>query len=303
MKNKPDFILIDFSPQEEEQIRNLLKERKVRIVACQNTPGTSLPEAAPGDRVLIALRKGLNRVDLELMLYRYREVQTGVLAEADAPELLLWAASKGPVPAALLPAENDDLSRLINEMDRKAGDEQSRQRLCKGLLSLEHRYQWKASELQISRVASHLAGLFHLTGYCHGTDSMDTVKLAVEEALANSLEHGCLELDSSMKRDGLAGTLRYESLLAERLQDPYFGSRLITIDFSLLGGLGILTIEDEGTGFDITIAEKQLDRIRKGKTIEMGSGKGIYLIYSVFDSIQFLAGGRILRLELKSQEE
>ncbi len=303
MKNKPDFLLIDFTQQEEEQIRSILKERKAQIEAFQTSPGTTLPEAAPGTRVLIALRKGLNRVDLELLLYRYREVPTGFLAESEAPELLLWAAAKGSVPAALLPAGDDDLSRLINELDRKAGEEQSRQRLCRGLLSLEHRYQWKASEMQISKVAAHIAGLFHLTGYCHGTDRMDTVKLAVEEALANSLEHGCLEMDSTMKRDGLAGSLRYESMLEERLNNPVYGNRKISVDFSLLGGMGILTIEDEGKGFDISIAEKQLDRIRRGKNIEMGSGKGIYLIYSVFDSLQFLAGGRILRLELKTQEE
>ena len=302
MKNNADFILLDFTPSEEQQIRRLLKDRKVRIVVSSTASGKRLPEAKPGSRVLIALRQGMNRVDLELLLYRFRAAQTGILADADAPELLIWAASKGPVPVALLPMQEEELSRLINELDRRLNEENSRQRLCKGLLSLEHRYQWKASDLQISKIASHLAGLFFLTGYCCGSDRTDTVQLALEEALTNSLEHGCLEMDSVMKRDGLAGSIRYDGLLAERLKDPRYGNRKIQVDFSLLSGLGVLTIQDQGKGFDTAIVEKQIERIRKGESVDTGSGKGIYLIYSVFDSIQYLEGGRKLRLELKNQE-
>ena len=296
--------LVGFSPYELEILTQVLADLGLqgRETGDEETPS---PDFEGRPLALIALHRGTREMDLDRILYRYRAWYVGVLVEPEAPEILIRAASYWRVLTGLLPLKLEPLRQFVRTLVENRDREAAERRLGSGLISLEHMYQWKARELLISPAASQMTGQFRVTGFCSGVDEADLLQLAIEEALTNSLEHGCLELDSSIKDESPAGYLNYEELRNERLGDPVFAGRTIRVTLSVLAGEGILTIEDEGPGFDLALLDSYL--ACPGPDPETGAlrgaGKGIYLISSIFDRILYTKGGRKIRLEKRKPKD
>ena len=94
------------------------------------------------------------------------------------------------------------------------------------------------------------------------------VELALQEAVANAIRHGC---------NGDA---------TKELQCS------VTIDTS---GEVVITVRDQGTGFDPTKVANPLDPANLLKS----SGRGIFLINGLMDDVQFADGGRELQMRRK----
>ena len=121
------------------------------------------------------------------------------------------------------------------------------------------------------------------------------VELAFQEALSNSLEHGNLELDSAWREEFDArGVDRYSVTRAERLMDPKFGSRKVTIIVECDEERLEIRIGDEGPGF---IPRPRA--ISEGDTLS--SGRGLALIEECLDEVRYERGGRevVMRKKLK----
>jgi serine/threonine-protein kinase RsbW len=95
------------------------------------------------------------------------------------------------------------------------------------------------------------------------------VHLALEEALHNAIKHG------------------------NRL-DP---AKKVKIAVTVTSRSAVIVIEDQGTGFD----RKRVPDPRVGENLEKCSGRGIFLIESYMDKVQWTHGGRRLRMMKKNQ--
>jgi anti-sigma regulatory factor (Ser/Thr protein kinase) len=92
-------------------------------------------------------------------------------------------------------------------------------------------------------------------------DEIMEVDLAVQEALANAIRHGC-------KNDA-----------TKQVQ--------CCVSFDKTGEL-VIVVRDPGTGFDVAAVPNPLE----GDNVLKGSGRGVFLINQLMDTAEFTEGGR-----------
>ena len=208
------------------------------------------------------------------------------------------ASDRGLVAAAsfareghmlLIPPEGRELKRLLSVLTEEARERKMGDATFSGLESLDASFFWKTSAFDISRVCRRLARLLAEAGFYPDRASEDECALALEEALVNSIEHGNLALDSSLRPDRPLDEDLYEAERDRRLADPAYGDKLIGIRLSIKDGLAELVLEDEGGGFD---QSKVVDN-PSGLDV---SGKGLWLIKRPFDTASYNARGNSLTL-------
>ncbi len=140
-------------------------------------------------------------------------------------------------------------------------------------------------------VGADLCAVLHTRGGLHGHDA-EAVEIALHEAVANAVQHGNLELDSRLRRTA-AGQAAYARLLAQRLDDPWFGNRSIHIHASWQAGRLTVSVIDEGPGYAPPPAEPAMP------AASACSGRGLMLIRGFADMVEVLADGRCLRMEFR----
>jgi len=189
----------------------------------------------------------------------------------------------------LLPPESRELKRVLSALVEDAKEWSSGKAAFSGLRRLEASFAWKTREVDVSRVCRRFARLLSEAGFYADRSEEDECALALEEALVNSIEHGNLGLDSSLRPDDMAMEDRYEAERERRLADPAFGDRLVRAELLMEGGEAKITIEDEGEGFDTS-------GIVEGPSGLDVSGKGFWLIKKPFDEAEYDAKGSKLTL-------
>ncbi len=108
------------------------------------------------------------------------------------------------------------------------------------------------------------------------------IVLAVHEALRNSLEHGNLELPSDIKPDLIHDKEDpYEKLMRERLTDPKYAEKEISITYSRTEEKAELVIRDDGKGFDSrAIFDQKHDA-------DLGHNRGLILIRAGMNEVSY----------------
>ncbi len=72
--------------------------------------------------------------------------------------------------------------------------------------------------------------------------------IALNEALINALDYGCLELDSSQRPADLSSPDRYQHLKRLRLMDPHWGEREIVLNILVEAHRVCVRVQDPGPG-------------------------------------------------------
>jgi len=111
------------------------------------------------------------------------------------------------------------------------------------------------------------------------------IRLAVQEALLNAFEHGNLELDSRWKEERLGETDRFSAVRKERLADPKFANRMVSVTSWFDGEVVEIVVKDQGGGFSPT-------RLREIKKNDLSCfGRGLTLMTNAVDEVRFSSGG------------
>jgi anti-sigma regulatory factor (Ser/Thr protein kinase) len=106
------------------------------------------------------------------------------------------------------------------------------------------------------------------------------ISTALQEALVNAIEHGNLELDSSL-REGLGD--EYVELAAERRRQSPYSERKVHLTASFSREKATWTIRDEGRGFD----PESLPDPTDPANLHRVSGRGLLLIRTFMDEVEF----------------
>lgn len=189
----------------------------------------------------------------------------------------------------LLPPERRELKRFLAAVTEDARETGRAGAFYVGLSRCEASFSWKTREIDVSPACRRLARFLREAGFYADRAEEDQCALSLEEALVNSIEHGNLGLDSSLRSDDIASEDLYESERARRLADPAYGERRIDISLGVSGDEARIVIQDQGAGFDAS----RLDEEPTGMDV---SGKGYWLIRRPFDSAEYGDGGRRLVL-------
>ncbi len=116
------------------------------------------------------------------------------------------------------------------------------------------------------------------------------MELTLQEALANAVEHGNLELASSLKEelDPLTQVDRFTQLMRERMNDETFASRIVRVSCSLKPTEIEISITDQGLGFNYE------SRVKELAAEDICHGRGIALMKASTDAVTYSEGGRCI---------
>lgn len=165
----------------------------------------------------------------------------------------------------------------------------------KGLVRESRLFSFRSDRVDIPSTVMHLTDRLVPMGFA-SSSNVDVIAMAFHEALVNALEHGNLEMDSSLKGDLFAAQDAYSILRQERLSDPGFASRTIEVYMNASPDCYEVVIKDEGKGFNT----KKISRI-SDETLAKQCGRGLALIHMVMDEVTHNAKGNEIRMVLKKK--
>jgi len=106
------------------------------------------------------------------------------------------------------------------------------------------------------------------------------VGTALYEAMVNAIEHGNLEIDSSLREtDGIP----YARLVEERNLQPVFRARHVRLTTTLTRTEARFVVRDQGRGFD----PRQLPDPTAPENVDKTNGRGLFLIRTFMDEVYF----------------
>jgi len=125
------------------------------------------------------------------------------------------------------------------------------------------------------------------------------VQMALQELLANAIEHGNLGISGKEKQEAIMAD-EYDALLERRQQDPTLMNRLVHVSLENDGQQGIFrcAISDEGDGFDWTVYQNGSGEL---PCAMVGSGRGIFLAKSLVPEIEYHGRGNEVTLVFRYQ--
>ena len=113
------------------------------------------------------------------------------------------------------------------------------------------------------------------------------IRLAIQEAILNAMEHGNLELESRWKEElGEDGIDRFSRVRKERLADPIYADRIVRFMSFFDGDRLEITITDEGEGF--LASESFVQDV--GENLSC-FGRGMTLMNDAVDEVRYANGG------------
>ena len=164
----------------------------------------------------------------------------------------------------------------------------------RGLVNERRHFLFRSDELNVPSLVRHLTDRLLPMGFA-SQSNLDVISMAFHEALVNSLEHGNLELESSLKGDLFAEEDRYAKLRTERMADPTYAGRLIEVRLAMDTERFELEISDEGKGFDAS----QMSPLERDSEMVPHCGRGLPIILLVMDEVHFNDKGNQIRLVLR----
>ena len=147
---------------------------------------------------------------------------------------------------------------------------------------LENDPRWFAPLIQHLQDGAAQFGLW-------GDAERNRISVALEEALANALYHGNLEIGSELRERDLPAY--YQTIAIRRGQSPY-RERRIVVEAEFSTERAVFVIRDEGAGFDPATLPDPTDPAN----LTRPSGRGILLMRAFMDEVVYNAAGNSVAL-------
>lgn len=162
----------------------------------------------------------------------------------------------------------------------------------KGLVKETRIFRYASHELDIPSTVVHLTDRLVPLGFA-ASGNVDVIAMAYHEALVNALDHGNLELDSTLKGDLFNPSDEYGRIRAARMADPRYGDRRVEVGVELTPDCYRVTITDGGRGFDA----RSLPFMAEHEVVRQ-CGRGLALIRMVMDEVSHNEAGNQIRMTL-----
>lgn len=287
-------LVVDDSPMDRKLVGSLLEkgsasgacEELTLSFACDGQEAMKIVERDRPDLVITDLQMpNLNGLQLvERIRAAHASLPVILMTAHGSEDIAVQALERGAasyVPKRRLAADLVETASNILEM---LGMRREQRRIIE--------QYWQSSESQFE-IPNDLANVAPLIGHLQENltrmrvcSEHEQIRLAValREALSNAIVHGNLEITSAIREhdDG-----SYYRLIEERRgQEPY-RSRMVTIIAEESPGEVVYVIRDEGQGFDAS----NLPDPTEPENLEKVSGRGLLLIQTFMDQVEFNAAG------------
>jgi CheY-like chemotaxis protein len=254
----------------------VLKAETPRIILTD----LNMPEM-DGLQLVAAVRKGWPLVPVVLMT---------AFGNENIALSALRAGAASYVPKMSLA---QDLASTLEQVVIASQSAMRQRRLLKSLGKAELHFRLENDRSLIPPLVAHLQQYLDYLGLCDYT-ARTRVGVAMEEALLNAMFHGNLEVSSDLRQQGEEPYFR----LAEerRTQAPY-RDRQVNCVATLSPAEVICSIEDEGQGYDPTKLPDPTDPAN----LERIGGRGLLLIRTFMDEVEFSSGGKQITMTKKRE--
>jgi len=287
----PKVLVVDDSRVDQALASSLLAEAGHETVLASDgrEAMARLEEAAP-DLILTDLQMpemgGLDLV--EAVHARYPRIPVVLVTAHGSEEIAAKALRAGA--ASYVPKRNLhlDLAPTIERVLGIAPAKRDREGALRWLRETGYRFVLDNSLGWIRPLVAHFQEELTKRGFTDDTELMQ-VGMALHEALTNAAHHGNLELDSSLRENGLDA---YVAVMEERSgQEPY-RSRKVHVLATFGDGEASFVIRDEGKGFNPGTVPDPCD---PGNLARL-SGRGLMLIRTFMDEVRFNERGNELTM-------
>lgn len=219
---------------------------------------------------------------------RYPLVPVILMTSHGSEDLAVRALQQGAasyVPKRLLP---EYLEHTIRKVLRVSLRGRSDSRLADSMQKLEATFLLENDPALFEPLVTYLQdGVSHM-GVCGDADRT-RVGVALEEALANALYHGNLEIGSELRE---LGTDAYRGMVERRRQESPYQERRLEVHARLTRDEAVVMVRDEGRGFDPSALPDPTDPAN----LEKASGRGILLMRSFMDELLYNGEGNTVTL-------
>jgi len=275
-------LIVDDSVVDRKLAGRCLKDCELEVAfACDGREALDLIADDQPDLVVTDLQ--MPEVDgLELVKQirnQYRQIPVILMTAHGSEEVAVSALDAGA--ASYVPKKNlsRDLKETVHSVLSVASSERAEQQILKSLNSVKLDFVLGNDITTLRPLIMLMQSHIRQLGICHESDIV-RISTAVQEALINAVEHGNLELDSTLRelKDN-----SYQKLGNERRkQEPYASRKTyVTSEFNREGCRW--TIRDEGRGFD----PDSLPDPRDPANLQRVSGRGLLLIRTFMDEVTF----------------
>jgi CheY-like chemotaxis protein/anti-sigma regulatory factor (Ser/Thr protein kinase) len=274
-------LVVDDSKVDQQLAAALLQEAGFRTeTADEGRAALACVERGAPDVVLTDLQMpGMDGLELvEAIRARCPGVPVVLVTAFGSEEIAAAALRAGA--ASYVPKRNlhsDLASTLARVLDASAAGRPT-EGARHWLVETSFRYELDSTPAWIQPVVAHLQAELTSRGICDET-AVIQVGVALNEALANALHHGNLEIDSGLREEGL--DVYFARIEERRSQAPY-GSRKVLLRADFRQGEAVLVVRDEGKGFDPGKVADPCD----AQNLARLSGRGLMLIRTFMDEVR-----------------
>lgn len=128
-----------------------------------------------------------------------------------------------------------------------------------------------------------------------GGDNTTQLIVGIEEAIANAMYHGNLEIGSELKHNHFAEF--YKQAEAAR-RDPRFSRRTVRLSIDASHDGAKITVADDGQGFD----PQTVPDPTAPENLALAHGRGLLMMRTFFDDVRFNKLGNEVTLTVKNQQ-
>ena len=129
-------------------------------------------------------------------------------------------------------------------------------------------------------------------------ESKIQLQLALEELIVNGIEHGNCGISYDEKTHGMEGGKSVLDLVAEKNADPKIAAKKVEVVWSINESETILSIIDQGTGFDVA---SLLEKI-KTQDSYLGHGRGIRIASAIAREVRYSKKGNKVSMYLTNED-
>jgi CheY-like chemotaxis protein len=297
MAGMTDLLIVDDSAVDRRFVEGLLEaspDWTVRF-ATNGVEALAVMEEAPPDLVVTDLimpeMDGLQLVGA--IRSRYPRVPVILITGEGSGDIAVAALRQGA--AGFVPKQElaNDLLDSVRNVLAISGDRARQARLIECMQRNECVFVIDNDVTLFPPLVGFLQENAMQIGLCDETGRV-RIGIALEEALANAVYHGNLEIESSLRE---ADAKRYEALLEERRRQLPYCHRRIHVKATFTRGEALFVIRDEGPGFDPSDLPDPTDPAN----LEKVTGRGVLLMRSFMDEVVYNSEGNEVTLHKRRE--
>jgi CheY-like chemotaxis protein/anti-sigma regulatory factor (Ser/Thr protein kinase) len=285
-------LVVDDSPVDLCLASGLLRnlpDIEVESVASGSAALESMQRDVPDLALIDILMPEMSGVELvKEIRSQFPLVATVLMTSRGNEDAAIQALLKGATSYVPKRELANQLTRTIHGVLQSTKRVRSRHRLMSCLSETTCKFLLENDCQLIAPLVGHVQELLNHVCFGDETDRMQ-VGVALDEALANAVYHGNLEISSDIREK--SGKEFHQIVEERRLQSPYRDRRVV-VEASISPKEVQFAITDEGPGFDPSSLPDPTD----AANLENITGRGILLMRTFMDTVTFCPEGKSVTL-------